>query len=292
MKCLRSAVALACAFGLGARAPAAAPATPPAPTPAPLRARIALPSRQVWDVELLGRFHPDRILLRRVGAAGTIEIPVADIQQYQVPLAINGDEVLDQYAAGRYAEVAAALGTALQPYLPYIMEAPSNLDVPLRTWVKARYWQGDTAGALAACETILSRTSAGLVHAEATAIAVLCRIQAGQLEQAGPAADTLAVSDPYLPAASPCGYALAALRLAERNLPAAQEALARLVCFRSRDTEWMPPALLLSAEAYARAGQADVAAEVLEEIRLTYPGSRWAAQAARLDLDALAGDPP
>ena len=258
----------------------------------PVKATLILQSRQEWNVELLGRFHTDRVLLKRAGESGSIDLSIEDIYQITFPVGSRPRALLDAFDAGRFAEVAPQLESVLLPFLPYITDASSNLDPLLRCLAKAWYWAGKEDRALATCDAILSRTTSSPLHTEATAIRILSLVRQNRLDEASEAADGLVMPALDEPEASPCIYALASLQLARKKYPEAQELLARLIVFRSRDPEWMPPALLLSAEGYARTGKADVARQVVDEIRLNYPKTPWADQATSLELGSRVPENP
>ena len=112
-----------------------------------------------------------------------------------------------------------------------------------------------------------------------------------EIDEAAATLQTLEDLPPEQASSAMVAYTRARVLMARDERMAAQEALANLIAYRSRDFEWMPAALYLSAEGYARAGSPDVARQVVEEIKLNYPATRWVQLAQSLDVEALAPPP-
>lgn len=262
------------------------PASPP-----PLPGRIVLRNGQAWDVHLLGRFFRDRVLIRRQVGEGLIELPVADMARLDVRLNFDPDPIAELYYAENFDEAASRLAAALEPYRPYVTDAPGNLEAPFRTLLLAYYWAGQTDSAQQWAAHILDKTSASRLHRDASRVQALCRAaEGGDVETPAPHADPGPAPDQ--PEASLHQYTLAMLAIHREDWDHALEALARLIAFRPRDFEWMPAALYQSAIVYARLDRIQIAQQVIDELTLVYPGTRWARQARTLDLDALRPPPP
>jgi tetratricopeptide (TPR) repeat protein len=260
--------------------------------PPPLPARIVLRSGQAWDVELLGRFFADRVLLRRLEGSALIELPVADMARLDARFGFDLDPIAELYAAEKFEEAAARLAEGLTPFRPYVTDAAGNLEGAFRTLLLAHYWAGQYEQARALADHILGKTTASRLHRDAARVRALCRAATGAEDTPVPAAATDPSPSPDQPEASLHFYTLAILAMHQEEWDTAQEALARLITFRSRDFEWMPAALYQSAVLHARIDQVSVARQIVEEIALVYPATRWAEQARSLDLDALRPPPP
>ena len=126
---------------------------------------------------------------------------------------------------------------------------------------------------------------------DAMVIKTLCLARNGDTNGASATLDQINSPSDNTPEAGMVGYTRAVVQMDQNNLDKAQESLARLITFRSRDFEWMPAALYLSATGYIRVGEAHVARQIVNEIKLNHPMTRWARQAESLNIEALLPPP-
>jgi len=249
-----------------------------AAAPPPLTARLKLRGRPEQKVELLGRAANGSLRVR-AGAQGEIGFDTASVKEIEFAFPFDPAAVQQLYYAGQYGAVVTQLQPALAPTIPFL--GFTNNALPhVRLWLQCLYWDGQYDAALALARELRRAVPDPVFQRELRGLTAAALVGAGRTNEVGAVLQSLVPVDPHSPEAAPCWYAGAQLAAARKDLPAAQEDIARLIAFRRHDPDWMPPALWLSAQWYAQARHPDVARQIVKELNTLYPNSRWAVQAA------------
>ncbi|MCX6996574.1 MAG: hypothetical protein NTV49_05700 [Kiritimatiellaeota bacterium] len=246
-----------------------------------VKARLKLHGRPDQPVELLGRSAAGDIRVR-LGAQGESGYSPADIESLEFEFDFDRAGLQQLYDQGQYGDVARLLKPALEPTFPFLV-GRNNAYPYIRRWVKCLYWDGQYAETIAAAQRLHKDSSDPAIQREMLGLTAAALVGAGRtnevpafLRALEPIAKTNEESAAYW-------YATAQLHVAHKKIPEAQETIARLIGFRRHDPDWMPPALYLSAQLYARAKQPAVVRQIVKELNTLYPKSRWTTQATALE---------
>jgi len=109
---------------------------------------------------------------------------------------------------------------------------------------------------------------------------VLKLIDQNQIKEASWALKPLQNPEAFAPAMTE--YVRGRLALAERKYPEALQHFSNVVVFHNRDPKWMPAATFYEGLVYKKTGYLTAVSNVVEELKLTYPGSEWSRRADEL----------
>jgi tetratricopeptide (TPR) repeat protein len=256
---------------------AATAATPPAQPP---RAKITLQTDRALQVELLGFASRDMIRLRDVTGGSEAGIGVRDIKMIEFEFEFDRAEIERQYHQTRFKQTAETLWAALRPCLPYI-ELPNNASEYLSMMLSAMYWNKQYQELGEATAGILSFSRNEPLRLEARLMRVLALVAQGRVPAAREDLAKVPADNAHDNIVAMRLFAEASIHVGEDNWDQALQTLARLVAFHGKNFDWMPPALVLLARAYARAGRYEVADQIVSELQMISPRTHWTDTVAR-----------
>jgi len=249
------------------------------------KARLFLKSRNTLDVELITRNAMDTLSVRRVDAPGVTTVQIPQISRTFFQLDLGGVNVEQLYWDEKFAEVAAALAPALEPTYRFA-DLPNNNLLPfIKALIKALYWSGQYGAVSTTCDVLIGNPDAGPAEDWARVFKALSILRLVGVEQAS--ALFSAIDEPKRGSdnVGAYHYARAVIRMAEGKISEAQEHAAQVVITQVWEPEWFAAGLYVSAQAYAKAKRYDVARQIVEEINLLYPQTRWAGRAKELGTE-------
>ena len=256
-------------------------------TEEPLPARVWLNKELSWDVDLLGRFGKNRIAVRKKGEEGELNLPPERILRIDFSVSTDRNRILDLYLDEKFDQIRDLLARELTPLLPYA-DVPSNVGWFHNMYMRSLYWTGRHQE-LARIATQFEDLTTPEIRYQARLWRTLALIATEALDEAAEVFDTIPSAESGLRYTAPYHYTRARLHEAAGRTGEAREAIASVIAFHTKDFEWMPAALCLSAQWYAEAGNTQVARQITDEIRTAYPATRWSAQAEML-ADSLAAE--
>lgn len=243
-------------------------------------ARVTLQNDKTTEMELLGRRGEGGLITRTPDNPAEITYAFKDIKRVDFAVTFKQGDPSVLYQKGQFAEAAEALEPVITPWRSFL-DLPENNGAPLYLlYVKSLFWAKQYEKSLAACDAL--NTAREPFDRLSRAIRVLDLLELRRIEDAGKQADAISPLTPADPEAALYFYAIARLRMAQKRIPEAQEAAARLVAFLPRDMEWMPAGLFVSAQGYQEAGKFSVASTIADEIRKLFAESPWAERAEEL----------
>ncbi len=91
-----------------------------------------------------------------------------------------------------------------------------------------------------------------------------------------------ALKNPDVPSPAMAEFVRGRIALAEKKYPVALQHFSNVIVFHSRDPEWMPAATFYEGVVYKRTGYLTAASNIIEELKLAYPGTVWSRRAVEL----------
>jgi tetratricopeptide (TPR) repeat protein len=234
-------------------------------------------SGQFDEAEILSRVDRSKIKVRYTSNNLQATIPIKDIGKIQFRFSFSRVEVINLYAAADYVPLAALLWNNFQPVFPYL-DLPYEGSEYLPIMVNALYWAGEY-GKLTEASIEFRRIDNKPLQQVVDLYQMLAAIDQKQFLAAEDQLVNLQKDQPELANSSIVLYARAKIQGGNGKWVEAQKTLARLVVTFPKDFEWMPPALLLEAQAYLETGKPEVASQILKEVRLVFPKARWLSMA-------------
>lgn len=247
----------------------------------PVRAKLRLQSKQVLNVELTGR-DGTTVLFREPGKPAEIGLPARDIVWVDFELDYKGARIEERLQAQDFKGAALALAPLLKPLYPYL-DLPSDLPHQAAQLMQLLLRSGQHEESVTTSYLIQRYARDNDLKRQAQAYRVVAFIELGRLNSAIPELRQLGVvtrKDEHL--VGPYFYAQGVLQILQTNWVAAHQSAAQIIAFQPKNFEWMPAGLYLSAQCYGGMGKFDVADQIIAEIAMAYPKTRWAELAAKL----------
>lgn len=245
-----------------------------------LKAKIQLTHDRNWDVEFLRREEGGQVVIREKGKDFEIGLRPEDFKLVEFDIDLEKARVYELYNRGEFETASATLDGLLRPAFPYL-NLPSNLAEGMTLYVRCLYWQRRHDAVLTIAH-LMEVISDPVARNEGRVYRALALIETGRLREAEVELNKVGTLHPRDELACSYHYARCRLQLTKGQWVAAQESAAYVIAFHPRNFQWMPPALLASAEAYGKGGHDEVARQVIDEIGLIAPESYWSRQAAAL----------
>lgn len=244
------------------------------------KARIILTSGSQMNVEVLERVSPNAIKVRDVDSKSEATLQRNDIRSIRFEFDIQRGAIDLAYGDTDFKAVADRLWKELRPILPYA-DLPVNGPEYFPMLLNALFWT-EQYGRINELYPFILRIQDPPLHQLARLYRLLSLIAQDRLLVANE--DLKKLQDETTePAIKPAIlYAEARLKAARKEWSPAQRTVAQVIVFHPKDFDWMPPALLLSAQTHMELGRLQVASQILAEVREAYPKKHWIAMADAL----------
>jgi len=254
-----------------------------------LPATVVLKRKQIMTVEVQRR-QGSIIYVREPGKTAEIGLNVSELADVQFTgLVIKDQAVLEQYARGEFSKVAAVLKPAAMAVLPYL-DLPGNAAAGALRLLRCLYWDNKFDEAAELGLKLMYQSNAA-VRDEARLYRELARLGQGQLKLVEQSVAELGKGPGVQDDLGPLFYYLRTkLALARKEWKKAQQTAAQAIVFNSKNVVWLPPLLLVSAEAYAGGGSPAIAARIAREAQDLAPDSHWARLAETARKQWVAND--
>ncbi|MBN1673265.1 MAG: hypothetical protein JXR37_19625 [Kiritimatiellae bacterium] len=249
-------------------------------------AQFALKSGQRMDVELVVRSTEEMVSVRRVDSGGLMTIPVSEITAVAFNLDLGRTNLGYLYRNEKYKETGEILEKALQPVYRFI-DLPNNNGLPyLQYLIKCLFWEGEYKKVTLLCDLLADKRAVpDPVQDWARIFKALSALEQGDLAGAAGMIEKVSPPDYSADTYGPYYYALAQVRMAEGKISEGQENAASVVVSQAKNPEWFPAGLYISAKGYGYAKRFDVAKQIIDEINLLFPDSRWSVMAGKLSAE-------
>lgn len=248
------------------------------------KAVLHLKNDREFDAEVLIRDDKDWVRVRKADSPGEIRLPVADITGIEFDLRLREIGADAPYYDGKFAESAQRLSPIVEPVVRF-MDIRNNAYDDVLHLVQSWYWSGNYSQTVTTCENILRRTDAQPFAREVMIFRILAALNLGDFYRVEKLSAELPMPGVHDEWGAPYWAIKSMLLSRDKKWHELLEASARLIAFHSRQPEWMPVGLALSARAHLMEGRPEIARQILRETRVAYPETRWQSLADEVDAE-------
>jgi tetratricopeptide (TPR) repeat protein len=170
----------------------------------------------------------------------------------------------------------------LEPLLEYI-DLPNNVMELVQAYQQSMFWNEDWDELLTLTEILIDKVhEADLVVYEAMSLRAYALLQKGKLKEAKQLILLVENTTNKDTADAAYWFTMGAVHLESKEMNPAQDAIAKVIGFHTKDQQWMPAGLYMSAKGYIETHNYKSAEKVLRNIGLAYPSSKWKYKAVKL----------